>query len=226
MTFSKDGNRETAEATLAVVAVGWGADTDALKPSAAGVDLTQRGFLQVNECLQTSAPHIFAAGDVTGRVMLASEAIRDGFIAATNAVHGAQLPATDHLIPAGSFTDPEYASVGLTERKARETRNVITAVSYYRASVRAMIDGQSTGLCKLIVDQDTSEILGCHVVGEQATNVVQVASIALAAGMRRVDDLARAAVSFPTYAEILIATAVRAAKKLNLEIGWRTHYTA
>jgi pyruvate/2-oxoglutarate dehydrogenase complex dihydrolipoamide dehydrogenase (E3) component len=225
MTFSKDGNRETAEATLAVVAVGWGADTDALKPSAAGVDLTQRGFLHVNECLQTSAPHIFAAGDVTGRVMLASEAIRDGFIAATNAVHGAQLPATDHLIPAGSFTDPEYASVGLTERKARETHNVITAVSYYRASVRAMIDGQSTGLCKLIVDQDTSEILGCHVVGEQATNVVQVASMALAAGMRRVDDLARAAVSFPTYAEILIATAVRAAKKLNLEIGWRTHYT-
>jgi pyruvate/2-oxoglutarate dehydrogenase complex dihydrolipoamide dehydrogenase (E3) component len=226
MTFSKGGNRETAEATLAVVAVGWGADTDALKPSAAGVEVTPRGFLHVNECLQTSAPHIFAAGDVTGRVMLASEAIRDGFIAATNAVHGAQVPATDHLIPAGSFTDPEYASVGLTERKARETHNVITAVSYYRASVRAMIDGQSTGLCKLVVDQDTSEILGCHVVGEQATNVVQVASMALAAGMRRVDDLARAAVSFPTYAEILIATAVRAAKKLNLEIGWRTHYTA
>jgi pyruvate/2-oxoglutarate dehydrogenase complex dihydrolipoamide dehydrogenase (E3) component len=226
MTFSKDGNRETAEATLAVVAVGWGADTDALKPGAAGVDLTQRGFLQVNEYLQTSEPHIFAAGDVTGRVMLASEAIRDGFIAATNAVHGAQIPVTDHLIPAGSFTDPEYASVGLTEKKARETHNVVTAVSHYSAAVRGIIDGQSTGFCKLIVDQASAQILGCHVVGEQATNVVQVASMALAAGMRRVDDLARAAVSFPTYAEILVATAVRAAKKLDLEIGWRTHYTA
>jgi pyruvate/2-oxoglutarate dehydrogenase complex dihydrolipoamide dehydrogenase (E3) component len=226
MTFSKDGNRQTAEATLVVVAVGWGADANALKPSAAGVDVTQRGFFHVNEYLQTSAPNIFAAGDVTGRVMLASEAMRDGFVAATNAVHGARLPVKDHLIPAGSLTDPEYASVGLTEQKARETHDVVTAVSYYRSAIRAIIDGQSTGFCKLIVDQATAEILGCHVVGEQATNVVQVASMALAAGMLRVDDLARAPVSFPTYAEILIYTAVRAAKKLNLEIGWRTLYTA
>jgi len=226
MTFSKDGNRQTTEATLAVVAVGWGADTQALKPGAAGVDLTPRGFLQVNEYLRTSAPNIFAAGDVTGRVMLASEAMRDGFIAAANAVRGPQVRATEHLIPAGSLTDPEYASVGLTELKARETHDVVTAVSYYRSATRGIIDGQSTGFCKLIVDQRTAEILGCHVVGEQATNVVQVAAMALAAGMRRVDDLARAPMSFPTYAETLIYTAVRAAKKLNLEIGWRTHYTA
>jgi pyruvate/2-oxoglutarate dehydrogenase complex dihydrolipoamide dehydrogenase (E3) component len=226
MTFGKGGSRESVEATLAVVAVGWGADSDALKPGIAGVNLTPRGFLQVDEYLQTSAPHIFAAGDVTGRVMLASEAMRDGFIAGTNAVNGAQLPTTDHFIPAGSFTDPEYASVGLTERKARETHNVVTAVSYYGASVRAMIDGHSTGLCKLVVDEDKAEILGCHVVGEQATDVVQVTSIALAAGLRRVDELARVAVSFPTYAEILIATAARAAKKLNMDIGWRKHYPA
>lgn len=158
--------------------------------------------------------------------MLASEAMRDGFVAATNAVHGAQLPVTDHLIPAGSFTHPEYASVGLTEQKARQTHDVVTAVSEYRSATRAIIDGRSTGFCKLIVDRATAEILGCHVVGEQATDVVQAASIALAAGMHRVDDLARAAVSFPTYAEILIYTAVRAAKNLNLDIGWRTHYAA
>jgi pyruvate/2-oxoglutarate dehydrogenase complex dihydrolipoamide dehydrogenase (E3) component len=225
MTFTKDGNRQTAQATLAVVAVGWGADANALKPSAAGIDVTPRGFLEINEYLQTSAPNIFAAGDVTGRVMLASEAMRDGFVAATNALHGARLPVKDHLIPAGSLTDPEYASVGLTEQKARETHDVVTAVSHYRSATRAIIDGQSTGFCKLIVDQATAEILGCHVV-EQATNVVQLAAMALAAGMRRVDDLARAPVSFPTYAETLIYTAVRAAKKLNLEIGWRTLYTA
>ena len=120
--------------------------------------------------------------------MLASEAMRDGFIAAANAVRGPRVSTAEHLIPAGSLTDPEYASVGLTEQKARETHDVVTAVSYYRSATRGIIDGQSTGFCKLIVDQRTAEILGCHVVGEQATNVVQVAAMALAAGMRRVDD--------------------------------------
>jgi pyruvate/2-oxoglutarate dehydrogenase complex dihydrolipoamide dehydrogenase (E3) component len=226
MTFSKNGHRETAEAALAVVAVGWQVDTQALNLGAAGVEVTERGFLKVNEYLQTSAPHILAAGDVTGRIMLASEGLRDGFVAATNAVLDSILPVTDHMIPAGSFTDPEYASVGLTERKARENHDVVTAVANFDSITRAIIDGQTFGFCKLIVDRKTNEILGCHVVGERAVDIVQVVSVALAAGMRRVDDLARVAVSFPTYAHILINAAVEAALQLNLDIGWRAHFTA
>lgn len=226
MTFSKDGHRETAEAALAVVAVGWQVDTRALNLAAAGVDVTQRGFLKVNEYLQTCAPHIFAAGDATGRILLASEGIRDGFVAATNAVRDVRLPVSSHMIPAGSFTDPEYASVGLTERKARESHDVVTAVVSFDANTRAIIDGQTFGFCKLIVDGKTNEILGCHVVGERAVDIVQVASVALAAGMLRVDDLARVAVSFPTYAEILIQAAIKAALQMKLDIGWRAHYTA
>lgn len=223
MTFSKDGQTETAEAALAVVAVGWGANTDTLNLPAAGVEVTERGFVQVNESLQTTAPHIFAAGDVTGRVMLASEGMRDGFVAATNAVRGTRQQASDRLIPAGSFTDPEYASVGLTENKARENHDVVVAVSHFNATPRAIIDGQTTGFCKLIVDRRTSEILGCHVVGERAVDIVQAAAFALTAGMRRVDELARATVAFPTYAEILMYTAVRASKQLNINIGWHTY---
>jgi pyruvate/2-oxoglutarate dehydrogenase complex dihydrolipoamide dehydrogenase (E3) component len=223
MAFSKNGHRDTAEATLAVVAVGWAADTQALNLAAAGVDVTERGFLKVNGYLQTTVPHIFAAGDVTGRVMLASEGLRDGFVAATNAVQDSVLPLSNHMIPAGSFTDPEYASVGLTERKARETHDVVTAVVDFDTITRAVIDGQTFGLCKLIVDRQTTEILGCHVVGERAVDIVQVASVALAAGMRRVDELARVAISFPTYAQILINAAVKAALQMNLDIGWHAH---
>ena len=226
MTFSKDGHRETAEATLVVVAVGWAVDTEALNLAAAGVDVTQRGFLKVNEYLQTSAPHVFAAGDVTGRIMLASEGLRDGFVASTNAMCDSSLPVSSHMIPAGSFTHPEYASVGITERKARESHDVVTAVVNFDTITRAIIDGQTFGFCKLIVDRKTNEILGCHVVGERAVDIVHVASVAITAGIRRVDDLARVAVSFPTYAHILINAAVKAALQMDLDIGWRAHYSA
>ena len=92
MHFAKDGRRGSVEATLAVVAVGWVADTAGLSLSAAGVELNQRGFVKVDEYLQTSAPHVFAAGDVIGHLMLVPEAMQDGFVAATNAVRGPIMP--------------------------------------------------------------------------------------------------------------------------------------
>src|SRR5260370_41297146 len=109
MNFSKNGKRDSVEATLTVVAVGWAADSAGMGLAAAGVEITQRGFVKVDEYLRTSAPHIFAAGDVTGRLMLVPEAIQDGFVAATNAVQGATMPLGVRVSPAGSFTEPEYA---------------------------------------------------------------------------------------------------------------------
>jgi len=158
--------------------------------------------------------------------MLASEGLRDGFVASTNAMRNSSLPVSSHMIPAGSFTHPEYASVGITERKARESHDVVTAVVNFDTITRAIIDGQTFGFCKLIVDRKTYEILGCHVVGERAVDIVHVASVAITAGIRRVDDLARVAVSFPTYAHILINAAVKAALQMDLDIGWRAHYSA
>ena len=128
MIFSKDGDRDSAEATLAVVAVGWVADTAGLSLAAAGVETDLRGFVKVDGYLRTSTPHIFAAGDITGRQMLVPQAIQDGFVAATNAVQGPTMTIGDPVSPIGSFTDPEYAQVGLTEAKARETHDVVTAV--------------------------------------------------------------------------------------------------
>jgi pyruvate/2-oxoglutarate dehydrogenase complex dihydrolipoamide dehydrogenase (E3) component len=105
MNFSNDGNRSSAEATLAVVAIGWVADTEALTLAAAGVELNQRKYVKVDEYLQTTAPNIFAAGDVTGRLMLVPEAIHDGFIAATNAVRGPTVPLENRISPVGGFVN-------------------------------------------------------------------------------------------------------------------------
>jgi len=219
MNFSKDGARDSEEAALAVAAVGWVANAAELGLSTAGVEIDHRGFVQVDAYLRTSAPHIFAAGDITGRLMLVPQAIQDGFVAATNAVRGSMMTLGDQALPIGSFTDPEYAQVGLTEAKARETYDVVVAVVNFDSTTRTIIDGRTTGFCKLIADRATYKILGCHVVGERAVEITQVAAIAIAGGMR-VDDLAQIPLSFPTYAGILGRVAASAARQLNLKVIW------
>jgi len=222
MIFSKDGVRDSAEAALAVVAVGWMADTAGLGLAMAGVETDHRGFIRVDAYLRTSVPHIFAAGDITGRLLLVPQAIQDGFVAATNAVRGMTMTRGDRVSPIGSFTDPEYAQVGLTEAKARETHDVVTVVVRFDSTTRTIIDGRTAGFCKLIVDRATYKLLGCHVVGERAVEITQVAAIAMAAGMR-VDDLAQVPLSFPTYTGILGRAAASAARQLNLNVSWQAH---
>jgi dihydrolipoamide dehydrogenase len=222
MIFSRDSIRDSAEATLAVVAVGWVADTAGLSLDLAGVENNSRGFVAVDEYLRTSTPHIFAAGDITGRLMLVPQALRDGFVAATNAVQGSTITIGDPVSPVGSFTDPEYAQVGLTEAKAREIHDVETVVLHFDSTTRTIIDGHEIGFCKLIVDRKTKMMLGCHVVGERAVEFTQVAAIAIACGMR-VDELAHIPLSFPTYAGILARVAASAARKLNLKGNWQAN---
>jgi dihydrolipoamide dehydrogenase len=221
MFFTKDGARDSAEASLVVVAVGWVADTAGLNLSAAGVETGPRGYVGVDAYLQTSAPDVFAAGDITGRLMLVPQAVQDGFVAATNAVRGATMTLGDQVSPVGSFTNPEYAQVGLTESKARETHDVVVVLIRFDETARTIVDGRTTGFCKLIADRATGRILGCHVVGERAVEIVQVVAIAIAAGLR-VDNLAKIPLSFPTYAGILVRAAYRAAQQIYPEFSGRT----
>jgi pyruvate/2-oxoglutarate dehydrogenase complex dihydrolipoamide dehydrogenase (E3) component len=224
MNFSSDGVRNSAEATLAVVAVGWVANTAGLSLATVNVETDHRGFVKVDEYLRTSRSHIFAAGDITGRLMLVPQAIRDGFVAATNAVRGSTTTIGDPVSPIGSFTDPEYAQVGLTEAKAREIHEIETVVIHFDSTTRTIIDGHKIGFCKLIVDRKSHRILGCHVVGERAVEITQVAGIVIAASMR-VDDLAQIPLSFPTYAGILARVAASAARKLNFKGEGRAYPT-
>lgn len=220
MNYSRDGVCMSSEAALAVVATGWGANTSGLDLSKPGVTVDERGFVRVDPYLQTTATHVYAAGDVVGHVMLVPQALQGGFVAATNAVQGPTLPLQDDVGPAGGFTDPDYAQVGVTEAKARESHDVVVSVVPFDSTTRTIIDGHTFGFCKLIVDRANGMILGCHVVGEGAVEIVQVAAIAMAAGMR-VDGLARVPLSFPTYTGILALVAADASRQLNLTVNWQ-----
>lgn len=219
MNFVHEGRRESAEAALAVVAVGWTADTEGLNLPAAGVQLDGGGYIAVDAGLRTSVPHIHAAGDITGRWMLVPQGVQDGWVAASNAVRGICVTADEGVCPTGGYSEPEYASVGLTEKNARLKHDIVTARVNFDATTRTIIDDRTDGFCKLLVDRHARTILGCHVVGERAVEIVQIVAIAMSRGMR-VDELVRTPLSFPTYTGILMRAAYRALDQLGGASRW------
>jgi pyruvate/2-oxoglutarate dehydrogenase complex dihydrolipoamide dehydrogenase (E3) component len=225
LIHSANGAENSLDATIAVVAVGWLAATAGLNLDRAGVRTDRRGYVQVDSHQRTSAPHIFAAGDVTGRAMVVHEAVREALVAATNAASGATSPLPTQVSPIGSFTDPEYASVGLTETAAREGREVAVATVRFDSLPRPIIDGRETGFCKLIVDRQSRRILGCHIVGERAVELAQLAATAMAAEMP-VEQLALVPYSFPTYANALGRAAVDVAIELDRTGKWTVDHLA
>jgi pyruvate/2-oxoglutarate dehydrogenase complex dihydrolipoamide dehydrogenase (E3) component len=218
MAYGVDG-AQGVTAQVAVVAIGWRANTTELNLAAAGVETDDRGFVRADPEQRTSAPHIFAAGDITGRAMLVHEAVQEAWVAGTNAALGPKESQREHVNPVGSFTDPEYASVGMTEEAARRSHDVLVAKVGFGSLPRPIIDGRPSGFCKLVVDRPSSRILGCHIVGERAIELVQIAAVAISSGLSVV-ELARVPFSFPTYANVLGRTAVMAAIELGASGTW------
>ncbi|MGH2517207.1 MAG: dihydrolipoyl dehydrogenase family protein [Ktedonobacterales bacterium] len=180
-------------------ATGWPGNIEALDVAAAGV-ATARSYVVANEYLQTSVPHIYAAGDINGRSMLVQSAVYEGNLVAENAVLGPHRRFTHEIVPSGSFTDPEYASVGLTEAQARERYECAVAVVRYDDLLRPVADGHPEGFCKLIVDARQRYILGAHVLGEYSVEVIQMVAACMAGGMR-VEQLAELQLAYPTFTE-------------------------
>ena len=129
------------------------------------------------------------------------------------------MTLTPPVSPIGSFTDPEYAQVGLSEVRARQDLDIVVAITPFAIASRPIIDGRTTGFCKLIVDRTNHHIVGCHVVGERAVELVQVAAVAIAAGMA-VEQFARIPISFPTYTNVLGRAALDATRQLGIDDFW------
>jgi dihydrolipoamide dehydrogenase len=220
--YREQDEQRSVEAEAVVVAAGWPGNADLLNLEAVGVE-SQRGYILVNDYLQTSAPHIFAAGDITGRMMLVQSASYEARTAAENAVLGPGQPQNHYIVPHGGFTDPEYASVGLTEEKARAQTDVVVSVVPYADMDRAVIDNHPEGFCKLIVSQENHRILGAHVVGEQALEIVHLVAASMA-GDVWVEQLAELEIAYPTYTAVVGLTARNVIRELGvmpLAAQWR-----
>ena len=224
LVYLHQGQARPLEIEAVLVAAGWPGNADSLNLGAAGV-ASDRGYVIVDDYLQTSAPHIFAAGDINGRMMLVQSASYEARIAAENAVLGIGQPNRHQIVPHGGFTDPEYASVGLTEEQARaHGSEYLVAVVPYADLDRAVIDGRTEGFCKLIVSPETHRILGAHIVGEQALEAIQLIAAGMAAGIW-VEQLAELELAYPTYTAIVGLAARRLVRDLGvmpLAPQWRS----
>jgi pyruvate/2-oxoglutarate dehydrogenase complex dihydrolipoamide dehydrogenase (E3) component len=221
--YGQDGQTHSLAVEAVLIAAGWPGNAESLNLPAAGVR-AERGYIMVDDYLQTSAPHIFAAGDINGRMMLVQSASYEARIAAENAVLGVGQPHAHRVVPHGGFTDPEYASVGLTEAAARASEpHLVVVVVPYTHLDRAIIDERTDGFCKLIVSQESHRILGAHIVGEQALEAIQLVAAGMAADMW-VEQLAEMELAYPTYTAIVGLAARQAVRELGvmpLAAEWR-----
>lgn len=193
-----DGSQHRADKVL--VALGRCANVEGLGLDAAGVALTPRGHVAVDAEFRTTAPRIFAAGDVIGPPSLASAAMEQGRLAACHAL-GLLTGERDPAVPSGVYTLPEIASVGLSEREARSRHGqVIIGRARFEEIARGQIAGAARGLLRIVSDPRGDRLLGAQVIGEQAAELVHVAQLAIAHDAP-VDILVDQVFNFPTFAE-------------------------
>lgn len=198
VTALASGRAVTSDKLL--VALGRAANVEDLNLAAAGLSANARGLLEVDAVCRTKVPHIYAVGDVIGPPSLAATAMEQGRRAACAAV-GTTPGQSTEMIPIGIYTIPEMASVGLGEDEAvRRHGGCLVGRSRFDEVARGQISGITDGLLKLIADPTGRSLLGVHIVGEGATELVHVGQMALLAGLG-VDTFVENIFNFPTLAE-------------------------
>jgi dihydrolipoamide dehydrogenase len=191
---------ELVETDVVLVGVGRRPNTGALDLERAGVETDQRGWVQVDDQLKTNVPGVYAIGDVTGKVLLAHVASHQGLVAA-GVMAGHDERMDYKAVPAATFTHPEVASVGLTEAAARSAgHDVVVGRFPFSALGRAQTFGSTEGLVKVVADRGYGEVLGVHIIGPGASDLIPegVKALRLEATL---GDIADAIHAHPTLGE-------------------------
>ena len=199
-------NGEEIKAEKILVSIGRVFSVKGLDLNKVGVDQGKRGEILVNDRMETNAPGVYAVGDVVGGIMLAHVASREGIVAVENAL-GGNKKIDYRVVPATIFTNPEIGSVGLKEGEAREQGyDIRIGMFSYRALGKSHTMGEIVGQAKIIADAKTDKILGVHIVGAHATDIIHEAALAIQYGITA-HQLGETIHSHPTLAEALMEAA-------------------
>ena len=212
VSYTRKGKEETVTAEKVLMAVGRRANVTSLNLDDIGLEYTPRGIVTDERTMQTNIPHIYAVGDINGRMMLAHAATFQGIVALDH-IMGVENQIDLSVMPAAVFTSPEAASVGLTEDECKERGIPVKCLkSFFRANGKAVTMGETDGFCKVVVAAEPKEgaqspyqpgrILGCHLYGPHSSDIVQEAC-AMISRKATLEEFQSVIHTHPTLTEVL-----------------------
>lgn len=205
--ISADGKETVLEADQALVAIGFRPNSQGLGLEEAGVKISERGFVEVNEKMQTSVPNIWAVGDVTGKLMLAHVGSAMGIVAAEH-IGGYPTVTLDYeMMPRATYSYPQVASFGMTEAQAKERGYDVKIGRFpFQPNGKALGLGDYMGFVKIVVDAKYGEILGAHMIGPEVTELLPELTLARMMELTP-HEIARNVHAHPTLSEVLMEAA-------------------
>jgi len=211
--FAELESGKRVQADVLLYAVGRQANGDQLNLQAAGLQADARGRLRVNRSLQTDVPHIYAVGDVIGFPALASTSMEQGRLASCH-MFGVPFVHMAELFPYGIYTIPEISMVGQTEEQLTMKKVPYeVGIAKYAELAKSMMLGDESGMLKLLFERNTRELLGVHVIGERATEIIHIGQAVLSYG-GKIDYFRDAVFNYPTLAEAYKVAALDGLNKL------------
>jgi len=209
LDLKNEEGAQVIEAEIVLVAVGRKPYTDNLSLEKASIDVSKRGFILVDEFFRTNQPHIFAIGDVIEGVMLAHRASQEG-TAVVEWING-QKSSIDYMsIPNVIYTYPEVASVGMTEQESSAAGfTILSGTSYFKGNPRARCAGETEGFVKIIADKKTTRVLGMHIIGPHASEIITTGVLMIQKKMR-LQEVAETIFAHPTLSEAIKEAALAA----------------
>jgi mycothione reductase len=199
-----DGTIKEFSAEALMIATGRVSNADLLKPEKTGVKLDDRGFIAVNEFLETSKKHIYAFGDAIGKQMFKHAANYEAGLVWHNSNHDHKVEMDFSVVPHAVFTQPQIAAVGLKEEEAKQQKyKILVGKALYRDTAMGAAMGYPEGFVKVIVEQQTNKILGAHIIGPEASNLIQEITNAMVAGEGDFSPIARGMHIHPALNEVV-----------------------